>query len=175
MHPVRRPIEVPTTLWAELAASWTQSMLVKYLRVNYDWPVPLADACQGLEDSHRRRDIHIEKPDESGGRILHAKNKRIYLRFGLPPILLKHYYNYARLLCKAEQKRLSAIPTKSETQTNDRMWFDPAASDVCLGTILVSKFEKCSENRAVWLKAGAKRPIHQSLTTSEPPTLLFAG
>jgi len=36
------------------------------------------------------------------------------------------------------------------------MWFGPAPSDVCLGTILVSKFDKCSENRAVWLKAGVK-------------------
>jgi hypothetical protein len=63
------------------------------------------------------------------------------------------------LLYEAEQKRLSVMPmkyTKLEAQTNDRMWFDLAVSEVCLGTILVSKFEKCSENRAVWLKAGVK-------------------
>ena len=97
-----------TTLWTELAASWTQSMLVECPRVNYDWSVPLADACQGGSKTvlhcHQRRDIHIEKPDEGGSRILHAKNKLIYLRFRLPPILLKHYYNHARLLCEAEQR-----------------------------------------------------------------------
>jgi hypothetical protein len=141
------------------------------------------------KETRRRSCIAIN----AGSRILHAKNKLIYLRFRLPPILLKHYYNHARLLCEAEQKRLSAMPTKSEAQTNDRMWFGPATSDVCLGTILVSKFEKCSENRAVWCQGKRrewtfffraspkqesscwKRPIHQSLTTSEPPTLLFAG
>lgn len=42
-----RPTEVPTTLWAELAASWTQSMLVECLQPNYDWSAPLTDACQG--------------------------------------------------------------------------------------------------------------------------------
>ena len=72
---------------------------------------------------------------------------------------MKHYYNHAMLLYEAEQKRLSVMPTKYtklEAQTNDRMWFDLAMSEVCPGTILVSKFEKCSENRAVWLKAGVK-------------------
>lgn len=89
-------------------------MLVECLRANYDWSVPLTNACQGDSKTVLHCHIHIENPDEGGGRILHAKNKLIYLRFRLPPILLKHYYNHARLLCETEQKRLSAMPTKSE-------------------------------------------------------------
>src|SRR6266436_5409021 len=98
-------------------------MLVECLRANYDWQMRAKETRRqsciaidaGIYTEKNRMRVEVE---------FFMQRTHIYLRFRLPPILLTHYYT--KLLCEAEQKRLSAMPTKSEAQTNDRMWFGSA-------------------------------------------------